>query len=190
MRVFAALVPPETVVADLADFLDPRRDDPAARGLSWTDPQQWHVTVAFMGSARAGAVDAFLEQIHGGVLDATPPVLQVRGGGAFPVIERARLLYAGVDDASNTLARISASTRAAAARTGCSPDGRAFVAHLSLARSRRPMEATRWVRVLDTYVGPSWTPSHLAVIESHLGGGRPRYAVLDEIPLGPFSYTD
>lgn len=190
MRVFAAIVPPERVREDLAEFLDPRQDDPSARELRWVRPQEWHVTVAFMGSARPDAVEAFVEQLHGGVLDAAPPVLQVRGGGAFPVIERARLLYAGVEDPSNALDLISATTRAAAARTGCSPEGRAFVPHLSLARSRRPMEATRWVRVLDTYLGPMWTPRHLAVIESHLGGDRPRYTVLDEIPLGPFSYTD
>lgn len=189
MRVFAALTPPEHVLEDLEDFLSPRRDDSAARALSWTHPDAWHLTLAFMGSARPDAVDAFVERLAEGALDVAPPPAQIRGGGAFPVVERARVLYAAVPDAAGALGRLSERTRSAAAVSGCAPDGRAFVPHLTLARSRRPIEATRWVRVLDTYAGPAWTPTHVAVIESHLGPGRPRYAVLAEVPIGPVSYT-
>jgi RNA 2',3'-cyclic 3'-phosphodiesterase len=190
MRVFAALLPPAHVLEDLEDFLSPRRDDPAAAALGWTRPDAWHLTLAFMGSARADTVEVFIERLGEGALAVSPPPLQVRGGGAFPVVERARVLYAAVPDVTNGLGRLSERTRSAAAVSGCSPDGRAFVPHLTLARSRRPIEATRWVRVLDTYTGPAWTPTHVAVVESHLGQGRPRYAVLAEVPIGRSSYTD
>ena len=189
MRIFAALTPPVHVLEDLEDFLSPRRDDSAARALGWTRPGDWHLTLAFMGSARPDAVEAFIERLEQGVADLTPAPAQIRGGGAFPVVERARVLYAAVPDGTGDLGRLSERTRFAAAVTGCSPDGRAFVPHLTLARSRRPIEATRWVRVLDTYVGPAWTPTHVCVIESQLGQGRPRYAVLAEVPIVPLSYT-
>lgn len=184
MRVFAALVPPEHVVEDLADFLAPRRDDPAARLLSWTRPQTWHITLAFMGMARPDAVEDFVERLEDGALDVLTPPLQVRGGGAFPTVERAKVLYASLPDPSGSLARLSQRTRNAAAVSGCSPDGRAFTAHLTLARSRRATEATRWVRVLDAYLGPVWQPTEVSVIESHLGHGAPRYATLAEVPIG------
>lgn len=190
MRVFAALTPPEHALEHLEDFLSPRRGHSAARALGWTRPEAWHLTLAFMGSARPDAVEALIGRLAEGALDVAPPPVQIRGGGAFPVVERARVLYADVPDATGGLGRLSERTRAAAAVTGCAPDGRAFVPHLTLARSRRPIEATRWVRVLDTYDGPSWTPTHVAVIESHLGQGTPRYAVLAEIPIGPVSSTD
>lgn len=190
MRVFAALLPPDHVLEDLEDFLSPRLDDPAASALGWTRPDAWHLTLAFMGSARPDAVQAFIERLCEGALAVAPPPLQIHGGGAFPAVERARVLYAAVPDVTNGLGRLSERTRSAAAVTGCSPDGRIFVPHLTLARSRRPIEATRWVRVLETYTGPSWTPTHVAVLESHLGQGRPRYAVLAEVPIGDFSYTD
>lgn len=185
MRVFAALTPPTDVLEDLEDFLSPRRDDSAARALGWTRPADWHLTLAFMGSARPDSVDGFVDRLADGTLDLQAPTVRIRGGGAFPVVERARVLYAAVPDGTGDLARLSERTRAAAAVSGCSPDGRAFVPHLTLARSRRPIEATRWVRVLDTYAGPPWTPTHVAVVESHLGQGRPRYAVLAEVPIGP-----
>ena len=47
VRVFAALVPPVAARVDLADFLAPRWEAGRADGLRWTDPEQWHVTLAF-----------------------------------------------------------------------------------------------------------------------------------------------
>lgn len=111
--------------------------------------------------------------------------MQVSGGGAFPAVERAKVLYAALPDPSGSLTRLSTRVRNAAAVSGCAPDGRAFTAHLTLARSRRPIEATRWVRVLDAYVGPVWQPTEVSVIESHLGQGRPRYATLAQVSLAP-----
>lgn len=184
MRVFAALIPPDHVTEDLDDFLSPRRDDQAASLLGWSRPQSWHLTLAFMGAARPDAVEAFVERLAQGAVNVAVPQLQVRGGGAFPVVERARVLYAGVPDPSGSLERLSERVRSTAAVTGCAPDGRAFLPHLTLARTRRPIEATRWVRVLDTYVGPPWQPEEVAVVESHVGQGRPRHSVLERVPLG------
>jgi 2'-5' RNA ligase len=184
MRVFCAVIPPERALLDLDEFLDTRRDDPAARALGWSRADQWHLTLAFMGSARADAVDALVERLTDGTLDLPAPSLQVRGGGAFPVVERAKVLYASVAGDLDVLGRLSERVRAAAAVSGCAPDGRAFVPHLTVARSRRPFEATRWVRVLETYAGPAFTAHRVTVVESHLGGVRPRYDVLAEVPLG------
>ena len=182
MRVFAALVPPLDVVEDLADFLSPRRDDPAARDLSWSRPQSWHITLAFMESAPVDAVDAFIDRLGEGTLQIGMRPLQIVGGGAFPVVERAKVLYAGVTE-SDELTRLSGRVRNAAAVTGCAPDGRTFLPHLTLARSRRPIEATRWVRVLGAYRGISWEPTEVSVIESHLGSRGPRYTTLAEVPI-------
>ena len=190
MRVFCAVIPPDRATLDLDDFLDTRRDDPSARRLGWSRPDQWHLTLAFMGSARPDAVDALVERLASGPLDLPAPALQIRGGGAFPVVERAKVLYASVAGDLDALGRLSERVRTAAAVSGCSPDGRAFVPHLTLARSRQPIEATRWVRVLETYAGPTFAADRVAVVESHLGGGRPRHEVLAELPLGEPDDTD
>ncbi|KAB7743259.1 RNA 2',3'-cyclic phosphodiesterase [Nostocoides sp. F2B08] len=185
MRVFCAVIPPERAVLDLDEFLDSRRDDPSTRRLGWSRTDHWHITLAFMGDARPDAVDELVDRLADGTLDLPAPTLQVRGGGAFPVIERAKVLYASVAGDLEVLGRLGARVRNAAAVTGCAPDGRAFVPHLTIARARQPFEATRWVRVLETYAGPAFTADRVAVVESHLGGPRPRYEVLAEVPVGP-----
>ena len=76
------------------------------------------------------------------------------------------------------LDRLAVGTRAAASRAGAPPDGASFVPHLTLARMNRPVEATRWLRVLGAYEGPTWTVDEIELVESHLGEGprrRPRH---------------
>ena len=83
---------------------------------------------------------------------------------------------------------LSRASRNAAAVAGMAVDGQRFRPHLTLARLGRPANVTKWVRLLDAYTGPPWTPTELSLVESHLGEGprrRPRYEVRETFPLGP-----
>jgi 2'-5' RNA ligase len=58
---------------------------------------------------------------------------------------------------------------------------------VTLARTGRPVEATRWIRVLDAYRGPTWQAEELVLVQSHLGEGprrRPRYETVETFRLG------
>ena len=83
----------------------------------------------------------------------------------------ARVLYAGVRDDTESLKHLAMTTRAAANRAGVTVEGRKFTPHVTLARLRRPVDVTRWVRIFDTYSGPVWTAASLQLIESRLGEG-------------------
>ena len=52
------------------------------------------------------------------------------------------------------LRRLATGARSAAAKAGCEVDGGRFHPHVTLARTRRPVQATRWLRVLDAYPRP------------------------------------
>ncbi len=191
MRLFVAVPFPEPVVADLDAFLSPRRDaDRRARGgPRWTDPDQWHLTLAFMGSVPDWRADALTERLE--EVGARHPAagLAVAGGGAFPSAASARALWAGVTDPGSRLAALARAVRGAANTVGAEPAGRRFHPHLTLARFPRPVEATRWVRVVEGYAGPEWTASEVVLVESHLGqesrGGRrrARHVELARVPL-------
>ncbi|MFC8504394.1 RNA 2',3'-cyclic phosphodiesterase [Pedococcus sp. NPDC057267] len=183
--MFAALVPPAEAVEDLDAFLEPRRD--AGDHLRWTDPDQWHVTLAFMADVPERSLDPLVEELHDAVRGRAALSLRVRGAGAFPEVYDARVLWAGVDGATDALVALARGVRRAAARAGASPQGGPFHPHVTLARSRRPFESTRWVRVLDAYAGPAWTASEVTLFASHLGEGRghrPRHEPVAVVPLG------
>ncbi len=185
MRLFVAIVPPEEVLEDLAEHLGPRRE--AGPDLRWTDPQQWHLTLAFMAQVAERRLDDLGERLGRVARRHTPLVLRVAGAGCFPHVARARILFAGVEDPGAGLPDLARGVRGVAAKAGADPDGGRFRAHLTLARLPRPADATRWVRVLEGYAGPQWVADELTLVESHLGqgrGGRPRYEVVDTFALG------
>ncbi len=185
MRLFAALLPPEPAVDHLAAFLEPRQE--AGVGLRWTRPEQWHVTLAFLREVRDRRLDELMERLARAAGRRTALEVRLAGAGTFPGPARARVLYAGVQTDREELGRLAVGTRAAAARSGTPVDGTRFHPHVTLARMNPPLEATRWLRVLEGYAGPSWPADEVTLVASHLGEGpqgRPRYEVVDTFPLG------
>lgn len=176
--MFVALVPPPEALDSLAEFVEPRRE--AEPGFRWTDPQQWHVTLAFMADVPERCLDDLLARLERAARRRTSFPAAVVGGGAFPNPARAKVLFAGVaaDPDGVELARLATGVRAAANKAGARAAGGRFHPHITLARLRAPAEATRWLRILDSYRGPTWTAGRITLIASHLGEGphrRPRY---------------
>jgi RNA 2',3'-cyclic 3'-phosphodiesterase len=186
MRMFVALTPPEGALEDLGEFLVPRQE--AERGFRWTAPEQWHVTLAFMHEVPDRALDDLVARLQRAAARRTPFSVTLAGGGAFPHAGRAKVLWTGlaVSDGEE-LRRLATGSRAAANKAGAEADGGRFHPHLTLARIGRPLDVTKWIRVLDAYRGPTWQAKEISLIESHLGEGprkRPRYEVIESFPLG------
>lgn len=185
--MFVAVLPPVEVVEHLDEFLEPRREHGAFR---WTAPDQLHLTLAFMEHVADRSLDALVEGLGRAAGRRTPFEARVAGGGAFPDPAHAKVLHAGLDltlDARAELDRLATGARAAAGRAGVAVDGQRFRPHVTLARTGRPQEVSRWVRLLDAYAGPTWTVDRIALVASHLGEGprrRPRHEVVTVVTLG------
>ncbi len=183
--MFVAVVPPTEVVEQIEAFLEPRRDaDPALR---WTEPYQWHLTLAFLPDVGARSLDALVERLERVAGRRTTFAVRFDGSGAFPSPDRARVLWLGVTaDPPASLDHLATGVRAAANKSGAVVQGGRFRPHLTLARLRQPQDATRWLRVLGSYDGPGWTADSIELIESHLGQGRaghPRYEMVVAMEL-------
>jgi len=185
MRMFVAAVPPPSVVEDLEEFLAVRRDAAAFR---WALPEQWHITLAFLGDVPDRAYDDLVERLERAARKRHPMTATIAGGGAFPNVGRAKVLWAGVElDDAEELRRLATGSRAAASKAGIEVSGDRFKPHITVARMGRPVEATSWVRLLDAYRGPTYDLDEISLIESHLGEGprkRPRYDVRETFALG------
>ncbi len=186
-RLFAALVPAIDVVERLDEFWSVRRESGEFR---WTSPDQWHLTLAFMPSVADHLLDDLVERLAAAAGRRTSFRLQVEGGGGFPNPAEAKVLWAGVqgaDPAARTeLERLAAGARTAATTSGTEVDGSRFRPHLTLARTGRPTELTRWIRIADAFPATDWEVDHLTLVASHLGEGprrRPRHETLAHLPL-------
>ena len=186
-RMFVAVVPPEVAVEHLDEFLDVRRD---AGDLRWTVSEQLHLTVAFLADVPDRKLDDLTERLGRAAKRRTAFETRVVGGGAFPNVVRARVLWAGLDlddHGTTELGRLATGCRAAAARSGVEVDGARFKPHLTVARVRQPHDVTKWVRLLEAYAGPPWAVEEVALVQSFLGQGprgRPRHEIVETFPLG------
>lgn len=187
-RMFVAVVPSEDAVEHLDGFLDVRRD---TGELRWTVSEQLHLTVAFLAEVPDRKLDDLAERLERAAKRRTAFQTRIVGGGAFPNVVRARVLWAGLDldeHGSTELTRLANGCRAAAARSGIEVDGARFKPHLTVARVRQPHDVTRWVRLLGAYAGPPWPLEEVALVQSFLGQGprgRPRHEIVDTFPLSP-----
>jgi len=185
--MFTAVVPPEDVLEELEEFLAPRRD---ASPFRWTRPESWHLTLGFMGSVPDRSLEELAERLERAGRRRTPFTLTLAGGGAFPNPARAKILYAAVEaeaGGSEDVRRLATGGRAAATKAGAPVEGASSRPHLPLAPLNRPVEATRWLRVLSTFRSRDFVVDEMVLIESHLGEGprnRPRYEVVGTFALG------
>ncbi len=187
VRMFVAVVPPDDALDHLDEFLDRRRD---AADFRWVLREQLHVTLAFLAEVPERSLDDLEVRLERAAKRRTAFGTALVGGGAFPNVGRARVLWAGLEldePGGVELSRLATGARAAATKAGVGVDGARFKPHVTVARLKHPQEATAWVRLLDTYRGPSWTVGTVDLIASYLGEGprkRPRYETVASFPLG------
>lgn len=171
-----AAVPPDDVIEHFEEFLAVRR---SAGSFRWTRPEQWHLTLAFLPEVPDRSLDELVEQLAAAASRRLPLQLSIAGGGAFPDVARAKVLWAGLDVAdSEELDRLAVGCRSAAVKAGVRTPAERFRPHVTVARSAHPFEASNWVRLLDEYQGPTYRLEEISLITSHLGEGpgkRPRY---------------
>jgi RNA 2',3'-cyclic 3'-phosphodiesterase len=184
--MFVAVKPPTEAVEHLDEFLEVRR---ASGPFRWAPADQLHLTLAFLADVPDRKLDDLVERLGRAATRRTAFETAITGGGAFPNVVRARVLWAGLDldEARRTeVDRLATGARAAANRAGVPVDGQRFRPHLTVARLGHPEELTSWVRLLDAYRGPAWTLDRITLVASYLGQGprnRPRHDPVEDFPL-------
>ncbi|MHA6762426.1 RNA 2',3'-cyclic phosphodiesterase [Streptacidiphilus sp. PAMC 29251] len=190
MRLFAAVVPPQAAIKELAAAVTSLQALPQAAALRWTAKPTWHLTLAFLGQVDAADLDAL-----GGRLAAAAatvdraPELRLAGGGRFG--ERA--LWADVRGDVRPLGRLAEEVADAARATGIAVDERPFRAHLTLARSGASRaggpapagtDLAPLAAALADFSGVAWPAGELRLMRSHLGVGPAHYETVASWPLG------
>jgi 2'-5' RNA ligase len=188
IRLFVALFPPPAVVEALAAPV--RRLAAALPGeaVTWTAPEQIHLTLNFIGNvepAAAGLLEnAVREACRGG--RAFP--LRARGLGCFPSPARARILWAGLEATGGTLEALKANLDAALARLGCPPETRPFHPHLTIGRvkSLRPGDGRTLAAALGEFRQTDfgqWTAEQIELMQSTLLPAGAKYSSLAKFEL-------
>lgn len=119
-------------LAAAAEMLQ-RRSRDAGLDLKFVAPTNYHVTLKFLGWTRDEAVPALVDALDAAVAGVQPFRFRTARLGAFASLEKANVLWAGIEDAA-AINDVAARVEAACERLGFQRDKRPFHAHVTLAR--------------------------------------------------------
>ena len=104
--------------------------------MRWSDPQQFHLTLRFIGEVGQGLFYEIGEALAG--VSHPPFELALKGLGQFPPRGAPHTLWVGVDDQSGAWPTLRRRIERGWARLGVEPERRKFAPHVTLGRFRAP----------------------------------------------------
>lgn len=142
--------------------------------------ENWHLTLRFLGDTGGEEAARLRAELRRAELGSS---FRMCFGalGAFPSARRASVLWVGVDEGAAELTALAATVEEASVRAGRAAEPRPFRAHLTLSRIRPPVDVSALVGVAPA--GVAMEVDAVALYRSHLGGGPPRYEVVEHFPL-------
>jgi 2'-5' RNA ligase len=127
-------VPTANALARCAEQLARRARD-AKLDIKWVAPTSYHVTLKFLGWTRDDAVPAVADGVAAALVGAPAFRFRTSRLGAFPSLDRATVLWAGIED-SKPLTELAARIETACVALGYAAETRPFHPHVTLARVR------------------------------------------------------
>lgn len=175
-RIFVAVPMPDVARIVLADRLG-RVGIPG----SVVPPQNWHLTLRFLGWTDDVAFDRLLAALDDSDLGA-PFDIGLGEMGAFPRPRSATVIWLAVSKGQSRLEELADEAEEAAQSAGFNSEDRPFRAHLTLSRVRPPHDVSRLVESFPR-ADIGWRCESVVVYRSHLGRGGARYEPLETFPL-------
>jgi 2'-5' RNA ligase len=182
MRLFTALDLPPDVLANLEDLL--RKLKPRAK-ISWSRPENLHVTIKFVGEFPADRVGQLKQALAAMPRGGAIPV-KIHKVGFYPNPHSPHNFWCGIEAAG--LDALAAASDAATAALGVPRETRKFSPHLTLARikDRPPLQSLREaIAAIPSLEFGEFEARNFYLYESKMQPGGSVYTKLSEFPLIP-----
>jgi 2'-5' RNA ligase len=136
MRAFVSIAPDPQSVTALASIQGKLRASPGGSQIHWTNPDQIHLTLCFLGNITPGQSHAVIQRLPVACDRFTPFTLRMAGLGCFPNDRRPRIIWIGLEGAVEQLLDLQASISHALSSLGLRQELKPFHPHLTLGRMR------------------------------------------------------
>lgn len=189
VRTFIAINLPAEVRRRLGAFQEQLRQAAPGQGVRWTEPEQIHLTLRFLGNVPEPELPQLSQALTQACQSARPFELEAQGAGAFPDLKRPRILWIGLVGAVTALVQLQAAVLEATRNWGELED-RPFHPHLTLGRVKTPeprllARLSAALQQASSAAFGQWPVHQVELMRSDLSPAGPRYTVLAEARLGP-----
>ena len=187
-RLFLAVAIPEGVRAELERTQLEFRRAAIDLPIRWTKPEHFHLTLKFLGDVEVERIEALSDALRTVSRNFEPLQLRVQEIGCFPDWHYPRVIWAGVQDPTQTLLRLQSATESAAQPFSAEEREKNFAGHVTLGRVKgiRRAQAEVLARFGASMSGRffgEWCASNVMLMRSELGSDGARHTVLAELGL-------
>jgi RNA 2',3'-cyclic 3'-phosphodiesterase len=179
MRLFIALNLPKAERRRIHEAAAPLRE--AGFPVRWLDPENYHVTLKFLGNTRNEVVPVVEKVIRKVAVQTRTFPLTLNGFGAFPTIRRPRVIWLGADPIP-ALRCLKQDLEWALTRHGFEQETRAFHPHVTLGRADEGQGAGAFRGLDELAAGLDYegqvTVETVDLMRSHLSKKGARYSIL------------
>jgi len=181
-RVFCAIEFPADAAARVSDRINSLRRLVPDVAASWNREGKFHLTLKFIGEVPKEDVARLSLAAERATARLSAFNLIVAGAGAFPKKGPPKVLWLGIKDPSERLAKLHAQLDLECTREGFTAEERAFHPHLTIARVR----SQRGARALATahqemgFAAVEVAVTELSVIRSELGVKGSKYTTISK----------
>ncbi len=188
IRAFIAIELPDPFKDSLSSLEDRLR--PAEHPyVKWVDPQGIHLTLKFLGNIATDQVPRIIEAITLASQGTSPLKLQIGGLGAFPNLQRPRVIWVAVTGEVDPLIALQRGIDQALVPLGFAIEKRPFSPHLTLGRLRErasPVERNsigKLVMATKSEGNPAMEVNQISLMRSTLTPSGAIYSRLASIEL-------
>ncbi len=185
IRAFLAIDPPE-VVLDNIQALQNRLKKSIQGAIRWVRPEGIHLTLKFFGDISAYDVENISEAIANKTANVPPITLEIRGMGAFPDVNRPRVIWLGITGQLAPLLSLQRDLEEVFSKLGFPKENRPFRAHLTMGRVRVPkgiIGLAPSVEAEGNLMAGNFTVGEITLFQSSLSPQGAIYSKLAAFPL-------
>lgn len=149
MRLFIAIEISEEIKTGLAKVVAKLKD--AGADVKWVRPEGMHLTIKFFGEVDENRKDKIISSLEQVSEKKSPFTVTFKGLGAFPDLNRPRVVWAGIEKGREELKDISKELEASLSELGFSKEPREFSPHLTFGRVKSNRNKNGLVSALNAH---------------------------------------
>ena len=184
IRVFVAIEIDSEIKNKLSEYLSKLKRTGA--DVKWVSPENIHLTLKFIGYIETGTLINLSRIINDAVSGIGPFSISIGNIGAFPSLEKPRVVFVCVQERENNLLRIYENLDKGVEQLGIRKESKKYVGHITLGRVKSQKNISKLKNTLNTgtecYFGLEKVTS-LSLIQSKLTPTGPIYSRLNNFIL-------
>ncbi|MEA3428688.1 MAG: RNA 2',3'-cyclic phosphodiesterase [Thermodesulfobacteriota bacterium] len=149
IRSFIGFELPEKIRSFIANIQEDLKSD--GFDARWVKPKNIHLTLKFLGNINKDNAQKVGVAILKSAADYAPISLTAKGIGAFPGINRPRVLWIGIRGQIDVLVQLQKSLDDKLEGIGFPKENRPFKGHLTLARVKRQINQAKLINAIKKY---------------------------------------